>query len=78
MRGEIASEDLETMRILTEDYPARSDFLDTYAVALGISGQKEAALKYSTEAALRDPTDIYMLWQIEAINHFLITPERNP
>ncbi|MGC6507075.1 MAG: aspartyl protease family protein [Myxococcota bacterium] len=72
MRGNISSSELDTMKKLIEEYPARSDFLDTYAVALGISGQKEEALKYSKEAALRDPTDIYMLWQLEAINQFLI------
>lgn len=73
MIGQVSSEQLEIMKSLIKDYPARSDFLDTYAVALGVSGDLDSARDASFQAALRDPSDIYMLWQIEAIPNYFST-----
>ena len=56
---------LSLAQTATTEKPHRSDYLDTLAVVLWRRGEIQAAEKVAKKAALRSPSDIYLLWQLD-------------
>ena len=59
---------LALAELATSEKPHRSDYLDTLAVVHWRRGEFKAAEKVAKNAALRSPSDIYLLWQLSQLS----------
>ena len=50
---------------LTRRFPNRSDYVDTHALLLHLTGKKRESYQMSLQAAKLDSSDVYMLWQLD-------------